>query len=439
VFCNALKTDYFQLENFIYTSSRVIKGVVFLSKKIAIIHFTIYPVIGGVEILIDQHARLLADRGYDIELFVAQGQKFDPRVKVTVVPEIDCTSKDNMEVRQKLEKENTVIPKFEVLSKDVYKVFKKLLADKDYCVIHNMQTNQLHIPAAKAFRKLATELPTKFIAWCHDHVLLTPYYADKDKDKYPWTVISEKDKNMNYVVVSKTQQKHMAKLFGVDKKQLKVVPNGVPIKNFLIKSDFVYNFFVKNELFKEHLIMLMPSRVVPRKNIEYGIKLLAEIKKKHKFGKIIITGKAHAQRPELRKYYHDLKQLALDHGLEKDVIWLSEQVHKGKEVYIDDQMIVDLFQVCDALLFPSIKEGFGIPLLEASLVRMPAICSNIEVHQELGFDHIYVDINKEPKTHVDKVVDFYKQNPMTKNRKRVLANYSWDSIYEDHLEPLFKD
>lgn len=407
-------------------------------KKIAIVHFTIYPVIGGVEVVIDQHARLLADKGYDVEIFCAEGKQFDKRVKVTIVPEIDVRAEENMKIRTALEKENKVVREFDLLSEKVYRKFRQLLAGKDFCILHNIQSNQLHIPGAAAFRKLAEELDCRFIAWCHDHVLTTPYYADKSRDKYPWSIIGEKDKNMQYVVVSETQQKKLSKLFGVPEKELKVVPNGVPIKGFLTNNETIYRIFEKYGLFSEKLVMLMPSRVVPRKNIEYGIKLLAEIRKKLGYGKVVLTGRAHAQRPELEKYYHDLKDMAKKLGLEKYFIFLSEIRVNGRELYIDDEMIRDLFYACDMLLFPSKQEGFGIPLLEAAMVRMPAVVSNIDVHVGLGIDHIFIDIAKEPREHVDKIAEFCENNTIIRNRKFVLNTYSWDSIYENTMKHLFE-
>ena len=39
-------------------------------------------------------------------------------------------------------------------------------------------------------------------------------------------------------------------------------------------------------------------------------------------------------------------------------------------------------------VFPSIDEGFGIPLIEAMRAQVPVICSDIEVFKEIGNDSV---------------------------------------------------
>ena len=45
-------------------------------------------------------------------------------------------------------------------------------------------------------------------------------------------------------------------------------------------------------------------------------------------------------------------------------------------------------------VFPSLEEGFGIPVLESFNYGLPVICSNIKVFQEIGSDAVLqFDIN----------------------------------------------
>ena len=39
-------------------------------------------------------------------------------------------------------------------------------------------------------------------------------------------------------------------------------------------------------------------------------------------------------------------------------------------------------------VFPSIDEGFGIPLIEAMRANVPVICSDIEIFKEIGDDSV---------------------------------------------------
>ena len=52
--------------------------------------------------------------------------------------------------------------------------------------------------------------------------------------------------------------------------------------------------------------------------------------------------------------------------------------------YINKKQAIYYFNNAFAYVFPSIDEGFGIPLLEAMRVNVPVICSDIEIFKEIG-------------------------------------------------------
>jgi glycosyltransferase involved in cell wall biosynthesis len=54
--------------------------------------------------------------------------------------------------------------------------------------------------------------------------------------------------------------------------------------------------------------------------------------------------------------------------------------------YISDAELHDLYSSSTALLFPSLLEGFGYPILEAANYKLPVICSNISSLPEVGGD-----------------------------------------------------
>ena len=49
----------------------------------------------------------------------------------------------------------------------------------------------------------------------------------------------------------------------------------------------------------------------------------------------------------------------------------------------DDDMLADLYAAADCFVFPSLVEGFGIPLLEAARSGCPVACSDIPVFREI--------------------------------------------------------
>ncbi|WP_157089007.1 glycosyltransferase [Novosphingobium capsulatum] len=51
--------------------------------------------------------------------------------------------------------------------------------------------------------------------------------------------------------------------------------------------------------------------------------------------------------------------------------------------YVSNGQKFDLLSACEAFIFPSFSEGFGIPIIEAALFGAPIICSDIPVFREV--------------------------------------------------------
>jgi len=60
--------------------------------------------------------------------------------------------------------------------------------------------------------------------------------------------------------------------------------------------------------------------------------------------------------------------------------------------YIDDAQLARLYQAASVFLFPSLEEGFGIPVLEAMAGGVPVVTSNVSSMPEVGGEAaLYVD------------------------------------------------
>jgi glycosyltransferase involved in cell wall biosynthesis len=104
--------------------------------------------------------------------------------------------------------------------------------------------------------------------------------------------------------------------------------------------------------------------------------------------------------------------------------------------YISDNQLKTLYQNAQAFIFPSLYEGFGIPLLEAMMCNCPIIAADIPVVREIcGEDGVVsvfnpLDTNDMSMT-ISKSANLIK-NPaerdyIIKRYRQILNKYNWDN------------
>lgn len=76
-----------------------------------------------------------------------------------------------------------------------------------------------------------------------------------------------------------------------------------------------------------------------------------------------------------------------------------------------------------ALVFPSIIEGFGLPIIEAMQHRLPVIASDIPIHREVGQGHImYVDLDNQNS--LVNIIKSISKNGVDRHYQ-IDANFHW--------------
>ena len=56
--------------------------------------------------------------------------------------------------------------------------------------------------------------------------------------------------------------------------------------------------------------------------------------------------------------------------------------------YVNKKQAFYYYNNAFCYVFPSVDEGFGIPLIEAMRAHIPVICSDIEIFKEIGHDSV---------------------------------------------------
>jgi glycosyltransferase involved in cell wall biosynthesis len=97
-----------------------------------------------------------------------------------------------------------------------------------------------------------------------------------------------------------------------------------------------------------------------------------------------------------------------------------------------------LYQHCSALLFPSLSEGFGLPVLEAMSFGKPVFLSDRTSLPEIGGEAAYYFKNF-AEEHIQQVffegMEDYKNDPEKPQRlKNWAATFTWDNAAKDYLK-----
>jgi glycosyltransferase involved in cell wall biosynthesis len=108
--------------------------------------------------------------------------------------------------------------------------------------------------------------------------------------------------------------------------------------------------------------------------------------------------------------------------------------------YVSDVQKFDLLRSCMAFIFPSIAEGFGIPIVEAAMFGAPVICTDVEVFREITYGRAYYfDANK--KGDLERVIakvmaDGTRDEKGSELRKHVQRSFVGDRVVDSLAELL---
>lgn len=400
--------------------------------RVAILHYSTPPTIGGVESTIGDHARLFAAHDYVLKLITGRGQVFDPRIPVQVIPAIHSRDERVERVQRALGR-GEVSGDFDALVQDLTAALAAALTDTDVLIAHNVTTLHKNLAFTASLKQVIQSSDVRLISWAHDFAWTDPVYADEVHNGFPWDLLRQNWDKTQYVVVSAARRKELADLLTVNESDITVVPPGLDASAFLYLSENGSEWAKHYGFYDAAPLLLLPARVTRRKNIELAIKVTAELAAQGMEPKLLVMGPLGPHNPANRSYLDELHALRGERGLEQAVLFLEEY---GA---VDDLMRRDLYLLSDALFFPSAREGFGIPILEAGLVRLPIFCSDIPpFHESARANAHYFSLGDSPSQIAQIIRRVLESDSAYRMKRRVLGEYNWERIFTERIEPLLK-
>jgi glycosyltransferase involved in cell wall biosynthesis len=411
--------------------------------RIAILHYSSSPVIGGVESVIDAHVKLFIKAGYDTTVIAGRGSQdaLPPGANFVSFPEIDSQYPTINEINSFLE--TGIVPSgFGQMVELISEKLAPVLVEFDHLIIHNVFSKHFNLPLTAALSRLLDQrIIQHAIVWCHDFTWTSPNSRGKVHPGYPWDLLRTQRSDTTYVVVSRRRQEELAGLFNCPEDQIKVVYNGVDPIELLGLSPESWELILRLGLIDSEINLLMPVRVTQAKNIEYALHTLAALKAKKKSPKLVLTGPPDPHDPGSMQYYQSLLDLRELLNLEKEFRFVFESGPDPQQPFlIDTRTVGELFRVSDILFMPSHREGFGMPILEAGLAGLPIMSAHIPASTEIAReDALIFDPDQDPKTSADQIIQILDNNAISRFRRRVRLEYTWQGIFNRDISPLLQE
>lgn len=403
--------------------------------NIALLHYSVPPIVGGVESVIAHHARLMTEDGHSVRLIAARGKAMNGQIPLTTIPLADSRHERVIRVKEQLDS-GRVSADFESLREELVNELLTALSDADVLIAHNVCSLNKNLALTAALHRLhlSRKLP-RLILWHHDLAWTTPRYLPELHDGYPWDLLRTDWMNTTHVVVSELRRDELADLMRLSPDTIHVVPNGVDLNRFYKLEPLTQSLLEKTKLLDAAPILLLPVRVTPRKNIELALKAVAELKRDFPQAALVVTGPLGPHNASNITYFEMLTNLRRQLGVERSVHFLAE-LHDG---FLPDEVIADFFRVADALFFPSREEGFGIPLIEAAFSHLPAFCADIPPLRKLGMDDLtFYSPDENPARIATLIAEHFHTSLTSRLAMRARSSFRWEAIYRQRVKPLLK-
>jgi glycosyltransferase involved in cell wall biosynthesis len=395
-------------------------------RRILFVHYTTPQILGGVEQVMAAHAAALQAAGKDVAVLAGRGGAKPRGVRVVRVAEADSRHPAVERDLAALSK-GVRAPAHDALVARLLKKVRPHVERAGRVVVHNVMTMPMNLALTEVLATLARQLPDRFIAWTHDISYFDERYAAMRRDGAPWDLVARAIPGVRYVTVSEQRAEQLSRLTGLARREIEVVTNGIDVGEVLGLAPTGMRLAQRLGLFDADPLLLLPVRLTRRKRVEAAIDATGVLRRRGRAAMLVVTGATGPHNAANKAYLAELTARA------KKV----EGVHllAALDIRPTYATVVDLFSLADVLVFPSESEGFGIPMLEAGLHRLPIVCSDIPALRETGGDDpIYVPPDASGEAIAD-AIERALDTPVMRMRARA-REHAWHRVLRERVLPV---
>ena len=279
------------------------------------------------------------------------------------------------------------------------------------------------------FHGLSGELPfgiakteTKSIVTIHDLIFLhfPELYKPIDRKIYTAKFKYAAQKANRIVAISEQTKNDLVKFFNISPKKITVIYQGCHKAFKQSYSKIQINTIRKKFNLPEHFILNVGT-IEPRKNAFSIVKAI-----KGTDYQLVLVGRKTNYFNEINTYIEQ------NH--------LTDQVHFLEGLTLEELAI--LYRLADIFVYPSIYEGFGIPIIEAMFSKTPVITNKYGVFKEAaGPDAFYLENVNNPEEIRENIHQIYREYPSKRveNSYQYAINHFSDEVIAKDYYQLYND
>ena len=244
----------------------------------------------------------------------------------------------------------------------------------------------VHFP----YFSVPTQYRGKFIVTIHD--LILDHFDTGEASTLPWIIYKAKRLAYKYIIsqtaakaariiaVSEATKREIVDHLPISKDKISVIYEGVDtsVSEGVSEKPLVkppYYLYVGNAYPHKNLVRLLEAYGLFLQNVGQEIPL-------------VLVGKEDY-------FYKQLKVTAQNMFVDKTIQFLAD---------VDDKQLASLYNHANALVVPSLMEGFGLPILEAMINNCNVVASDIPAFREIGKDAI-IYFNPESSGSIPKALE----------------------------------
>jgi glycosyltransferase involved in cell wall biosynthesis len=390
--------------------------------KIALLHYTFWPEIGGVEHLMRDQANMLCREGHEVTVITGVGRDTGEDYEVVVLPELAPNYGLNASVRSVLQRGQTDqnLNKYRSV---LLKALGKVLAKIDVTIVHNAFTMHYNLGLTLALRDLAPK--HRMIAWTHDLAATDTDHVVPNPTQPPWNLMRSAAPDVLYVAVSEQRADELAEYLKPTVQPV-IVPNAVDVVRLFGLTPEIRASLASLNLAERDLILLLPARIMVRKNLEFALAVTQRLCETGMNPLLMITGGTGTP-SEASESYDDFLHKSLPEEIMGNVVFVNDFFE------VQDDTLRDLYLLADCLLFPSKQEGFGLPIVEAGLHRLPVWCSKMPAFWATEGEGCYL---LEDLDQLSDAIDWLQEQPTFRNHRKCRKLFDPGVVYREYYEPI---